>query len=240
MKIHARSGFTLVEILVAVTLFMIVIGAIYGTIQAGNASVAKTEERVDVYQTARIVLDQMVSELSSAYQPSETKQSTLIGEDTPGEETAPQYDKLTFLTTSHHASNTSEPASDVCKVSYTVHVTPEGEPLGLYMEEDLHPGLSMNSEPANPVRLSDLVVGINFQYFDSDTEEWQKEWVDRKTLPKAVRIELAVKPLRSDAKPIIIAATTNLSVVSTSAKKAAIPPPTFPAGNNPPGVPNGR
>jgi type II secretory pathway component PulJ len=59
----------LIEATVATVILMIIISSIYGTFRAANISMARMEERADVYQTARVLLDQINSELCSAYQP---------------------------------------------------------------------------------------------------------------------------------------------------------------------------
>jgi len=206
-----RSGFTLVEAMAAIAIILIVIGSIYGAFRAGNLCVSRTEERADIYQTARILLAQIVSELCSAYQPAAMKESSLLGEDTSGSESALQQDKLTFMTTAHGSpSAAAELRGDLCQVTYTVQCTPGGEPLGFYMEEDFHPGLGLSEQKPPPFKLSDMVIGFNCEYLDG-SGIWQKEWMERSAMPKAVRVELVLRPHREGAKPIVLASTANLA-----------------------------
>ena len=204
------SGFTLVEVLVAIVIFMIIIGSIYGALRTANMSVSRTEERADVYQTARVLLEQINSELCSAYQPQESDASTLVGEDTDASETAPQYDALTFLTTGRRPPASTEPAGDLCEVAYVVHKTPDQEPIGLFVRENFRPGIDL-SDP-QPVMLSELVVGLNCEYLDAPGGEWLKEWTNRNALPVAVRVELVLRPEREGAKPIMVASTANIEI----------------------------
>jgi len=222
VKRSSSSGFTLVEVLVAVVALMIVIGSIYGAFRTANMSVSRAEERVDVFQTARVLLAQINAELCSAYQPSGQEESALVGEDTQGSETGSQYDKLTFLTTARRSASRSDPAGDVCKVSYTVETTSDDEPMGLFVQEDFQPGLSSPDARREPVRLSDRVIAFNCKYLDPDSDEWRNDWTQQTKLPKAVRVELSLKPEREGAKPITVASTANLMIDSGPGAETAI------------------
>ena len=216
MMPQARRGFTLVETMVAIVMLMIVIGSIYGVFRGANRSISSTDEIADVYQTARILLIQMNRELCSAYQMPGAKTSSLTGKNTEGGENAPQRDTLTFLTTAHSPVGEAEPAGDVCQVTYAVMSTPSDRPIGLFVDEDFYPGLDSEAKKQQPTRLSKLVVGLNCKYLDGSTGEWRDEWVDQKEMPRAVRVELALKPEREGAKPITVSSTANLRAKSAA------------------------
>ncbi|HUV04717.1 MAG TPA: type II secretion system protein GspJ [Armatimonadota bacterium] len=211
-RVSGRSGFTLVEAMVAIVILLTVIGSIYGAFRAGNLSVSRTEERVDAYQTARILLAQITHELCSAYQPGWMRDS-FLGEDTPGSESAQQHDTLMFVTTAHAPPSPDDLRGDLCQVTYYVRYSPGGEPQGFVMEENFHPGLQPTQETPGEQRrvfeLSDMVIGFNCQYLDG-SREWRNEWVEQSELPKAVRVELTLRPHREGAKPIVVASTANL------------------------------
>jgi len=217
-----RTGFTLIEATVATVMLMIVISSIYGTFRAANVSMARMEERADVYQTARVLLDQINTELCSAYQPSGAEKSSLIGEDTPASESAPQYDKITFLTTARHSLSRAEAAGELCQITYRMESTPDGKPVGLFVEEDFRPGLSLPTAERRAIEVSNMVVGFNCRYLDGQTGEWCTDWMDRTEIPKAVRVELLVKPERKDAKPILVATTANLAISSGPGTEQAV------------------
>lgn len=216
-----RNGFTLAETLVAIVVLMILLSSIYGAYRVGSMSVTRTEQYADAYQTVRILLGQITSELYSTYQPSNTEISSLKGEDTEGDSRGLQHDTLSFLTTGHGSPSHEALRGDVCRVTYTVRTTSDGEPIGFYLIEEPRPGLSLDAEGDQQViRLSETVVGFNCEYLDSQ-DEWLTEWIDRQDLPKAVRIELAVKPEQKGAKPILVAATANLEVVTGPGEEVA-------------------
>ncbi|MDD3926758.1 MAG: type II secretion system protein GspJ [bacterium] len=208
-----RDGFTLIETMVAAAIMIVIIGAVYGAFRAAGASTSRLEERADISQTGRILLDRIGAELQSVCLSGAGEDEGLTGEDTTDAQEGLQFDKLTFTTTGHHAASGTEPAGDVCRVSYYVEQD-DGRPLGLYMEEDLRPGLSLSeSDEAEAILLSDKVVGLNCLYYDSDADEWLDEWTDQTRLPAAVRIELALRS-RSGAVPVVMASTFNPSVLT--------------------------
>ena len=53
------SGFTIVELMVSITLFLIVTGAIYGLLKVARADRSTTNQRVDVMKNLRVALNMM-------------------------------------------------------------------------------------------------------------------------------------------------------------------------------------
>lgn len=210
-SLRVAAGFTLIETMVALVIFTIIIGAIYGTYRAATSSASVAEERADLNQTARILLSQINKDLSCAYQQPGEQSSSLEGEDTEGSSTALQHDKLSFLTTADSIMPVKGPSGDQRRVIYMLEMTPDNEPDGFFVSVDPRPGLSVSDEQPEPFELSTMVVGFNCKYLDGDTDEWQDGWIQRTTLPKAVRVELLVRPERKDAKPVIVASTVNLN-----------------------------
>jgi len=213
-------GFTLIEILVAVTIFAIFIGAVYGTYAATQAAMSRTEEHEEVYQAGRVLLAQLAAELTSAWQPATATASTLTGEDTAGRTDDVQADVLTFRTTAHrlHADG---PVGDITDVSYTLGDADTGAERGLYLTETLHPDLDASTETPEARLLSARVVSFNCRYLPPDGSDWVEAWTDRATLPQAVRLELVLQPEHPQAKPVALMTTVNLMTATAPAAEGA-------------------
>lgn len=208
MRSVRTHGFTLVEMMVAIVIFLLFISAVYGTYRAANRSIAMAEEQEDLMQTGRVLLERLHTELTCAMQPASSQTSELIGEDT--EENASnllQADRITFLTTAHPAGSGTV-AGDVCRVSYMMGGDTPAEEPGLYVEVNRHAGLEMPDEQPERQLLSPLVVGLNVKYLPVDGD-WEPSWQERTTLPLAVRVELTLQPPRSGAAPVVLATTAN-------------------------------
>lgn len=204
-------GFTLIELLVAIVIFLIIIGSIYGTLHAGQQSMARAEEQEDVQQVGRALLAQMSTELACVYHAAGDT-TALVGEDTDGAGDGMQEDRVTLLTTAH-AVRDDRVAGDLCRVSYSMADPDQNEEKGLYIEESLTPGLELSDAEPERRLLSSLVVGFNCKYLPVEGD-WETEWVDQTTLPVAVRVELVLQSKRPGAKPVVMATTTNLAMAT--------------------------
>lgn len=66
-----ESGFSLIELLVAVALFTVLLGAVFGLLNVSQQRYKMESEFLDSFQTARLAMDQMARDIHSAgYPPS--------------------------------------------------------------------------------------------------------------------------------------------------------------------------
>jgi len=65
--IKTRRGFTLIEILIASSIFSIVILGLYSAFQTGLFSSDRIDSAFNIYQTARIALNRMESDLKNSF-----------------------------------------------------------------------------------------------------------------------------------------------------------------------------
>lgn len=57
------EGFTLIEILIGISIFMIIITAIYATFRQGMSVFRRSEEKIDLYQEVRLSLEEICRSL---------------------------------------------------------------------------------------------------------------------------------------------------------------------------------
>jgi prepilin-type N-terminal cleavage/methylation domain-containing protein len=228
-RLHGESGFTLIEILVAVGILVIVIGAVYGAFRAGSQSSMFVEEDADLHQTARVILGRITSELLSVHTISGTTGSCLIGKSASDLNNPDGFDSLQFTTVSHKPSNTPAQYGDVCTVTYSAECANDGTPQGLFLTEDYTLGLQLDADTTSgtstdtstddslqETKISDLVVGMKCQYLDSSTNEWSDDWVGQSVPPSAVHIELILQTKRANSQPISVYSTVYLPSWATS------------------------
>lgn len=65
----SQSGFTLVEILLAITIFVLVIGSIYASLFAGVNALQAGQASMEIYQTSRAGLNRVLKDLRKALSP---------------------------------------------------------------------------------------------------------------------------------------------------------------------------
>ena len=217
MNTDAKSaGFTLIELTVAVAIFLVFITATFGTFTTVHDFMARTEAHEDLYQTGRVVLAQLSAELASAYQPAGSTETELVGEDTDGHVDSIQSDRISFLTTAHPLDEEGT-YGDVTRVTYSLDgASSSDEPSGLYLEESWTPGLELNEDQVERHLVSPLVVGFNCKYLPVEAD-WELEWVEQTTPPLAVRVELTLQDLEAQSLPLVLVSTTNLAMTTIPA-----------------------
>ncbi|HPA45781.1 MAG TPA: prepilin-type N-terminal cleavage/methylation domain-containing protein [bacterium] len=67
--IRRRPAFTLVELMLAVLILAVVVGAIQGTMQMGFTAYRKGQQDMELYQSARIGLNRLIDEIRGALSP---------------------------------------------------------------------------------------------------------------------------------------------------------------------------
>lgn len=218
MKLRAaRTGLTLVELVVAMTIFALLMSAAMGTYAAVHKTMTRIQTQEDIYQTGRVLLDQLTTELASAYQLPSAPTSSLQGQETSGAEDLRPADVLTFLTTAHPIDE-SRSRGDLTQLTYSMNNS--DEPAGLYLEEDFTPGLEATDTQVQRYWLSPLVISFACKYLPVEGD-WVTDWTSQTTLPMAVRVELTLQDRAGQEKPVTLVATTNLATATAPAATTA-------------------
>ncbi len=207
MKRRAR-GFTLVEMMVALVIFLLFVGGVYSIYYTAHAAIERTDAEEDLVQTGRVVLAELSAELTAAVPDPKGLASTMTGTDTDGDPSAPQTDTLSFLTSGHNTAGT-DPVGDLTQVSYTRNDGSDGSTPGLYVTETRHPGLEPDGTTPTPRLLTPLVTSFNCLYLTD--AGWQTDWSSQTTLPQAVRIELVLQSTGANPRTETLVTTANLA-----------------------------
>lgn len=177
-KLNQR-GFTLLELMIAVTLLAVIVGILTGALSLAYRTLEKGEKRIAVLERNKVVFSLMEAQIQSAFaafykEDGETK-SWFAGDE----------ESLTF------ASNYSiwRGAGGNCLVKYFIKTNDYGR-SSLYAEEKV-----LGTEAADEIRLTDDYESITFEYYlESSLEEgkWVESWPeDEKNLPGKIRISFA-------------------------------------------------
>src|ERR1700692_141360 len=101
-----RRGFTLLEVMLAVTILGIVATTIYGTFSRTLRSKGLAEERMDVMRTGRSAVERMSEELASAFYPAPAVPGAVFRSLKTGTETVP-LDAIVFSSLSTRSRGSS-------------------------------------------------------------------------------------------------------------------------------------
>jgi len=200
---HFHSGFTLIEILIAIFIFAVVLTTIYTSYTGTFRVVNETESQAEIYRMARIALERMLEDLESAYIPKreenpESGEGTLhpfqfVGEDM---ETKGRYaDTLRFTSRAHINLSGEEQDPGTLEIGYYVKENDEGDDFVLYRSERpvFEEAFPVEEETGGLV-LCERLVSVNFTYHEENVEV-RESWdsasdASRDKLPKMVSISL--------------------------------------------------
>ena len=202
-----RLGMTLIEVMVAMTMFAIVGALVYGGFSQTSRAKKTLENELNRYHELRMAMERMVRELSMAYvtthmnlSPSlQGLRTTFIGKDSSF------GDRIDFTSVSHTRVYRDAKESDQNELSYFVTDAPEGKTKVLARR--MQPRI--DDKPTEGGRVEVLLTDVlefELEYLDSASWEWVKEW-DAVTgvgqtnrLPTQVKIKLTIPSIANPDK----------------------------------------
>jgi general secretion pathway protein J len=189
----SEKGFTLVEVLVAISILAILLTSVYGIF----SSVSLARERLEVdsaeYHRARVLFDRMGRELRGTYFQRRVRDSIFTGrsaDDGPVE--------LELTTTA--VSPLSQTGSGLAKVHYLLVEDQEDEGKGLVLLRSEHPiHEQVDEDAAGMMRLVPGIEAMTLRFYAAG--QWQTSWDGRTSgLPDMVEIALDLRA--GNANPI--------------------------------------
>ncbi|XAM00277.1 GspJ family type II secretion system protein [Phycisphaeraceae bacterium D3-23] len=192
-----RSGFTLLEMILAVAVTAIISVSMFVSLQVAFDTREKAEDQLAGRRSARVVLDRVAIDLEGMLQPTGRIASEFIGTDTrmgAGRDA----DTIAFVT-SAIALPTENAVGDMRAIELTL--VPDPNELGTNMLVRLvTDNLLVSTTPdPTPQVLARGVVSFNARYFDGG--DWLDAWESIEqddTLPTAIEITLTIRPQRQD------------------------------------------
>lgn len=206
---NPASGFTLLEVVVAMALVMVLVGGIALTVSTSLRVWERTRETAELNQEARAIMDLLARDLRGAYLGLYRKSGYfLAGEQHRGTalEFTTEQAGLARVALSPEAAaqpvglSTEPPASDFIAVRYEFDA-PSGNtpgtlvrrtwvaPVGTWLAEPPAASAAIAEE-----HITDSLLALTFRYYDGN--KWQEAWEtseDNLQLPKAVAIELTLQ-----------------------------------------------
>jgi general secretion pathway protein J len=196
-----RSGFTLLEILIAMFILAVVLSTIFSSYTGTLRIVDDTESEAEIYAMARVALERMLEDFESVYfskskKTAESEEDALqparfVGEDKENEGSG--ADTLRFLSKAHLILEEGGNDSGVAEIVYSVGESEEGGNLVLYRSD--RPEVERASEQGTEgAILCEGLFSVDFTYTDAEGEvheNWdsrEEKFKDR--LPAMVSITL--------------------------------------------------
>jgi len=179
----AAAGFTLIEVVLAITIFAIMGGVLYGAFSLGHTAVEKSEKNFDRNQKTRSMGDLLATYIRSGYPYRESIQEQTIYFE--GER-----ENLTFVSAYSHAMG----GRGMAKISIDKSDGANGGAL-VRLAESAPVRLGGEGGEGGQRHSLAILEGVrDFQlaYLDAegDKENWEERWdgKERRRLPRAVRM----------------------------------------------------
>ena len=199
-----KRGFTLLEVILAVTILALIGTMIYGGFSQTALNKARIEEDVDHSRVVHMALQRMTRELTMAFVSTHVNPSldlrvsntAFIGKDSGRE------DRIDFTSFSHRRLYRDAPESDQNEISYFVTEHPDDPDVNVLARREQN---RIDEDPRRGGKSQILVENVeefNVEYFDPLLSEWVETWDKVNTLaqpnrlPSQVRITLSVQDPR--------------------------------------------
>lgn len=174
----SNKGFTLLELMISITIFSIIVLIIFGAMRLGYRSIEKVEKTTEFLERLRTTLNiidsQFQSQIPLTYEENGEKKLYFVG----------QKESVQF------SSNYSVWSGQrgYVKVMYNVEPDANGR-QSLYVTEN-----TISIEDSRKTVLLQGFEGISFQYFFksplNEAGEWRDEWTETSSLPDKVAINI--------------------------------------------------
>jgi type II secretion system protein J len=196
-----RRGFSLIEVLIAVSILASITVLVLGSVQQTFRAKRTTEVRASRYRAARIAMDRMIRDIQMAY---------LSKNIMPGTEQTPRtffdgqrkgdIDELRFSYFGHQRLYADAKEADTAAVGYFgMRDRDDPRRLNLMRRETRRiQAERFDNIPAETDLLCDDVVRLELTYYDPIKKEWQESWRTTQAdgnpdrLPSRVRIRLVI------------------------------------------------
>lgn len=184
-----KTGFTLVEVMVASTIGAFVMLVAVGTLKAITASAEMVENNISTAAEVRFATNMLKRDLVNFYRDENIENTKFIATSEETGQEGTSY--LVFYTVSRAKARSDQPEGDIYEVEY-------------YLMKDEEQSLLMRRMWPNPNKeeteprgilavIAENIDVFEVRYFDG--EEWSTEWPEEmRVLPQLIEVNIVAKP----------------------------------------------
>jgi prepilin-type N-terminal cleavage/methylation domain-containing protein len=210
MTTHRQQhAFTLLEIMLAVTILALVGTAVYATWSAGLKGWKRSASITESLQRERVVME-MLAELTQSAVYFNSANSLYEFRGTHEEQTG---DSISFVTGSDLLLPATEAvAAGMRRVTISLERDTRGNPfLGIANA----PALQLDDAPEAPTHfLSANVCGFRVRYRDPRSSSWVEKWEEANLMPSAIEYTVAFGANDGRTPPVVVTRAVDLPVAA--------------------------
>jgi len=209
-----KTGFTLVEVMVAVTIGGFIMLVAVGTLKAITSSAEMVDTNISAAAEVRFAMNLIARDLVNFYRDENNENTKLIGITEESADGNVSY--MVFYTVNRMKARAEQPEGDIYEVEYSL--LQDGE-QSLLMRR-LWPNPNEEYEPGGILAVIAEDIGIfEVRYFDG--EEWTNEWPEEmEELPQLIEVSIVGKE-QSRGSPAMESIMVNLTRSVTAAMAAS-------------------
>lgn len=180
--IATSRGFTMIEIVIAITIVSLIMTGIYGVFSTVSTTQKQLENESEIYHQARMIFDRIGCELRSSYLNVNNESSAFIADiDSNGN------NYLMFTSTSALTNNNT--LGGLVRVRYQLDKS-YGKNIGRLLRS-AEAIFSLNNQSSGR-RLTSLVKEVSWSFFDGSN--WQDNWDSNSShrLPQSVEMRMTL------------------------------------------------
>ena len=186
---HASRGFTLLEVLLALTILAVVMTTIYSSFSTTGRNMERAGEIRDGTDRARTLIARLTNDITNAYLVGGMSETFFYGKKYETEQEKQRFDSI-YLTTLTNWRKPDSKEMELWEVGYYFQERPDGAGRVLMRKEKRE--LSKDVPPREggvDYELTDTIQALQFRYYNGS--KWTDEWTQG-GLPKAVDIILTL------------------------------------------------
>jgi general secretion pathway protein J len=211
-----KTGFTLVEVMVAVTIGGFIMLVAVGTLKAITSSAQMVDTNISAAAEVRFAMNLISRDLVNFYRDENNENTKLIGITEESADGNVSY--VVFYTLNRMKARADQPEGDIYEVEYSL--MQDGEKSFLLRRLWPNPNTEYDDEPhgIQAVIAEDIAI-FEVRYFDG--EEWSNDWPEEmEVLPQLIEVSIVGKE-QSRGNPAMESIMINLtrSVTATVASE---------------------
>ena len=209
---RAKAGVTLLELLLALSIFTLVAGMAAGSFWSITRTWNRANDLLENLHYGEFAMDQLVAALRGAAWFSSKPEAFGFWLDDSGGTSDRAANEISWVTSGTAFLPPDSPLKDgLHRLSVTVeHARGGGQ--GLAVRAWPHMAEETDGKDVEPWIVVPDVRGFGCEWYDFEEDGWSQDWEETNSLPKVLRVTLTMEPREKDGDPLRLQRIVELEV----------------------------